>query len=144
MSYLTDTAPLLPAARALVIKHQRGSISLVQRYLQIGYNAASDLLWQLERDGVCGQLGQFGGRDVLIRSADLTDADKAALEALDRGHNPPMPQSNKEKQEAFRARQAMLGLTEVRGIYLPPELHQKLKDEARRMLDATKQKDAKP
>jgi hypothetical protein len=45
-----------------------------------------------------------------------------------------MPQSNKEKQEAFRARQAMLGLTEVRGIYLPPELHQKLKDEARRML----------
>jgi hypothetical protein len=34
--------------------------------------------------------------------------------------------------------------TEVRGIYLPPELHQRLKDEARRMLEATKQEEAKP
>jgi hypothetical protein len=56
-----------------------------------------------------------------------------------------MPQSNKEKQEAYRARQAMLGLTEVRGIYLPPDLHQKLKDEARRMLaEKIDQAKAKP
>lgn len=41
--------------------------------------------------------------------------------------NAGMAQTNKEKQEAFRARQAMLGATEVRGIFLPPELHAELK-----------------
>jgi hypothetical protein len=52
------------------------------------------------------------------------------------GQNPPMPQSSKEKQEAFRARNAMLGLTEVRGIYLPPDQHAKLKELARKLLKA--------
>jgi hypothetical protein len=45
-----------------------------------------------------------------------------------------MPQSSKEKQEAFRARQAMLGYTEVRGIYLPPQLHAALKFQAQALL----------
>lgn len=45
-----------------------------------------------------------------------------------------MPQSSKEKQEAFRARNALLGLSEVRGIYLPPALHAALKEEARKLL----------
>lgn len=40
---------------------------------------------------------------------------------------PPMPLSNKEKQEAFRAKHAIEGAAEVRGIYLPLELHAKLK-----------------
>jgi hypothetical protein len=46
-----------------------------------------------------------------------------------------VPLSNKEKQEAFRARQALQGLQEVRGIFLPPELHAALKETARRMLE---------
>lgn len=54
------------------------------------------------------------------------------------------PQSNKEKQEAFRARRAMLGMTEVRGIYLPPELHAALKDEATKMLRKADKKTAEP
>jgi DNA segregation ATPase FtsK/SpoIIIE-like protein len=114
VSYLTNTAPLLPVARALVIKHQRGSISLVQRYLRIGYNAASELLEQLERDGVCGQLGQFGGRDVLIRSADMTDADKAALRTLDEpSENDDMAQTTAERQKAFKAAQKAAGLVRL-------------------------------
>lgn len=44
------------------------------------------------------------------------------------------PLTTKERQEALRARRAMLGMTEVRGIYLPPELHAKLKAEAARLL----------
>jgi hypothetical protein len=47
-----------------------------------------------------------------------------------------MPLTSKEKQEAFRAKREMLGLTEVRGIFLPPELHAKLKAEAQKMLKA--------
>jgi hypothetical protein len=41
------------------------------------------------------------------------------------------PLSNRERQEALRARRAMLGYTEVRGVYLPPELHAELKSLAR-------------
>lgn len=44
-----------------------------------------------------------------------------------------MALSSKEKQEAFRARNAMLGMTEVRGIFLPPALHHELKKLAREL-----------
>jgi hypothetical protein len=44
-----------------------------------------------------------------------------------------LPQSAKERQEAYRARQAMQGMTEVRGIFLPPERHQQLKDYAAKL-----------
>lgn len=46
---------------------------------------------------------------------------------------PPMPQSTKERQEALRVRRLMLGMTEVRGIYLPPALHAELKAHARKL-----------
>lgn len=45
-----------------------------------------------------------------------------------------MPQSPKERQEALRVRRLMEGLTEVRGIYLPPDLHASLKAESKRLL----------
>jgi hypothetical protein len=38
-----------------------------------------------------------------------------------------------QRQEALRARRAIEGLTEVRGIYLPPELHAELKKIAAKM-----------
>jgi hypothetical protein len=44
------------------------------------------------------------------------------------------PQSNREKQQDFRARMALLGMREVRGVYLPPELHGALKEKASEML----------
>ena len=43
-------------------------------------------------------------------------------------------QTTRERQEALRARRAMLGMTEVRGIYLPPELHPEIKQQARKLL----------
>lgn len=44
------------------------------------------------------------------------------------------PQSTKERQEALRAKRAMLGMTEVRGIYAPPELHAAIKEQARKLV----------
>lgn len=44
------------------------------------------------------------------------------------------PKSVSERQQDLRAKRAMLGMTEVRGIYLPPELHKALKDHARKLL----------
>lgn len=43
------------------------------------------------------------------------------------------PLSNRERQEALRARRAMLGQTEVRGIYLHPDDHAELKRYAEQM-----------
>lgn len=45
-----------------------------------------------------------------------------------------MTASSREKQQDYRARMALLGLSEVRGIYLPKELHQALKDYAAKLL----------
>lgn len=42
-------------------------------------------------------------------------------------------QSTKERQEALRARRLMLGQTEVRGIYLHPDLHAELKAYAKKL-----------
>jgi hypothetical protein len=43
------------------------------------------------------------------------------------------PLSSRERQEALRARRAMLGMTEVRGIYLHPDDHARLKRYAKRL-----------
>lgn len=55
----------LDAARKLVIKHRKASISLVQRTLQIGYNAAARLLEELEKDGTVSPMNANGIRSVL-------------------------------------------------------------------------------
>ena len=44
-------------------------------------------------------------------------------------------QTTAQRQAALRAKREMLGLTEVRGIYLPPSLHAELKAIARKMLE---------
>lgn len=53
-------------------------------------------------------------------------------------------QTTKERQEALRAKRAMLGMAEVRGIYLPPDLHPELKQAARRLLAARERKPKEP
>lgn len=40
-----------------------------------------------------------------------------------------------QRQADLRARRAMLGLSEVRGIYLPKELHKELRELARKLLN---------
>ncbi len=54
-------------AVALVIERGQCSVSMVQRYLRIGYNRASRLVEQMERDGVVTPPGAGGIRKVLAR-----------------------------------------------------------------------------
>jgi hypothetical protein len=44
-------------------------------------------------------------------------------------------QTTAQRQADLRARRAMLGLTEVRGIYLPKELHAELRRLAAKLRD---------
>lgn len=70
----------------------------------------------------------------------MADDQREALWEL--RQNAGMALTSKEKQEAFRARQAMLGLKEVRGIFLPDSLHEQIKQIAADLLK--KQQKATP
>ncbi len=58
---------LYEAATNIVIASGRGSISLIQRHLRIGYCRAALLLERMEAAGVLGPMGRNGQRDVLVR-----------------------------------------------------------------------------
>jgi S-DNA-T family DNA segregation ATPase FtsK/SpoIIIE len=53
-------------ARAIVIQHQQGSISLLQRRLKLGYARAARLMDQLEEDGIVGPPDSSKPREVLV------------------------------------------------------------------------------
>lgn len=58
-------------------------------------------------------------------------------------HSHQMAQTNKERQEALRARRLMLGMTEVRGIFLHPDQHAELKEYARKLAKKRKPEEKK-
>lgn len=55
-------------AAELVIEKGQCSVSMVQRYLRIGYNRASRLVEQMEREGLVSAPGSGGIRKVMVRS----------------------------------------------------------------------------
>ncbi len=57
--------PLLEEARRVVVTYQRGSASLLQRRLKVGYTRAARLLEMLEQVGVVGPYCGSKARDVL-------------------------------------------------------------------------------
>jgi len=57
-------------AADLVAEKGKCSVSMVQRYLRIGYNRASRIVEQMERDGLVSAPGAGGVRTVLSRSAE--------------------------------------------------------------------------
>jgi len=57
---------LYDEAKAIVITHQRASISLVQRHMEIGYNRAARLIEAMETKGVVSVPDKAGNRTVLV------------------------------------------------------------------------------
>ena len=53
-------------AVAIVLKHRKASISLVQRHLRIGYNRAARLLEQMETSGLVSSMQTNGNREILV------------------------------------------------------------------------------
>jgi S-DNA-T family DNA segregation ATPase FtsK/SpoIIIE len=72
---LSDRDALFEEAARLIVMHQQGSTSLIQRKLKLGYNRAGRLIDQLEAAGVVGQFEGSKAREVLIK-------DEMSLEQL--------------------------------------------------------------
>ncbi len=67
---LEDIDEMFEAAAKVVILHQQGSVSLLQRKLKIGYNRAGRIIDQLFNAGIVGPYQGSTARDVLIQEED--------------------------------------------------------------------------
>ncbi|WP_410219576.1 DNA translocase FtsK 4TM domain-containing protein [Pedobacter sp.] len=61
-----DRDPLFEEAAQLIVNHQQGSTSLIQRKMKLGYNRAGRIIDQLEAAGVVGPFEGSKAREVLI------------------------------------------------------------------------------
>ena len=75
---LSDRDALFEEAARLLVMHQQGSTSLIQRKLKLGYNRAGRLIDQLEAAGVVGAFEGSKAREVLVK-------DELSLEQLLKG-----------------------------------------------------------
>lgn len=67
---LEDIDEYFEAAAKIVVLHQQGSVSLLQRKLKIGYNRAGRIIDQLYNAGVVGPYQGSTARDVLVDDED--------------------------------------------------------------------------
>ena len=63
---LADRDVLFEDAARIIVQHQQGSASLLQRRLKLGYNRAGRIIDQLEAAGIIGQFEGSKARQVLI------------------------------------------------------------------------------
>jgi DNA segregation ATPase FtsK/SpoIIIE, S-DNA-T family len=64
---LSEKDALFEEAARILVMHQQGSTSLLQRKLKLGYNRAGRLIDQLEAAGIVGQFEGSKAREVLIK-----------------------------------------------------------------------------
>jgi S-DNA-T family DNA segregation ATPase FtsK/SpoIIIE len=70
---MANLDPMFEEAARLIVVHQQGSTSLIQRKLKLGYNRAGRLIDQLEAAGVVGPFEGSKAREVLVKSPDELD-----------------------------------------------------------------------
>ncbi len=63
---LANRDPMFEEAARIIVQHQQGSTSLLQRRMKLGYNRAGRLIDQLEAAGIVGPFEGSKARDVLI------------------------------------------------------------------------------
>ncbi|MBI4535251.1 MAG: DNA translocase FtsK, partial [Ignavibacteriae bacterium] len=66
----SDRDELFEEAAHLIVRHQQGSVSLLQRRLKVGYSRAARLVDELEAAGVVGPFDGSKAREVLVSSEE--------------------------------------------------------------------------
>ncbi len=68
--YLQDLDPMFEDAARVIVRHQQGSVSLLQRKLKLGYSRAARIVDQLEEAGIVGPNDGSKARSVLVDSEE--------------------------------------------------------------------------
>jgi len=67
---LNDLDPMFEEAARLVVRHQQGSVSLLQRRLKLGYSRAARIVDQMEQAGIVGPSEGSKAREVIIENEE--------------------------------------------------------------------------
>jgi len=67
-SFLSDLDPMFEDAARVIVRHQQGSVSLLQRRLKLGYSRAARIVDQLEEAGIVGPSEGSKAREVIIEN----------------------------------------------------------------------------
>lgn len=70
---LSERDALFDDAARLIVMHQQGSTSLIQRKLKLGYNRAGRIIDQLEAAGVVGSFEGSKAREVLVQDENTLE-----------------------------------------------------------------------
>jgi DNA segregation ATPase FtsK/SpoIIIE, S-DNA-T family len=68
--FLSDLDPMFEDAARVIVRHQQGSVSLLQRRLKLGYSRAARIVDQLEEAGIVGPNDGSKARSVLVESEE--------------------------------------------------------------------------
>lgn len=69
-NFITDLDDMFDEAARLIVRHQQGSVSLLQRRLKLGYARAARIVDQLEQAGVVGPSEGSKAREVLVENEE--------------------------------------------------------------------------
>lgn len=69
-NFMSDLDPMFEEAAQVIVRHQQGSVSLLQRKLKLGYSRAARVMDQLEQAGIVGPPDGSKAREVICESED--------------------------------------------------------------------------
>lgn len=68
--FLSDLDPMFEEAARVIVRHQQGSVSLLQRRLKLGYSRAARIVDQLEEAGIVGPNDGSKARSVIVENEE--------------------------------------------------------------------------
>jgi len=69
-TFITDLDPMFEEAARVIVRHQQGSVSLLQRRLKLGYSRAARIVDQLEEAGIVGPSEGSKAREVIVENEE--------------------------------------------------------------------------
>ena len=72
--FYADLDPMFEEAAKVIVRHQQGSVSLLQRKLKLGYSRAARIVDQLEDAGIVGPNDGSKARQVLIENEEQLES----------------------------------------------------------------------